>query len=191
MKPSSWVVVSIGILFCGLGIFLGMQAGGPNLPAPTVPGVPSPSSQAPAADFRRATDDLFAQSMTDADGKPTRMAQWRGKPLLVNFWATWCPPCVEEIPALSALQKELSEQKMQIIGIGIDSAANIKEFSSPLGIGYPLYVGGMGGSGLTRKFGNKAGSLPYTVLISGNGHVMKTYLGKLDMVRLRADIAAM
>jgi thiol-disulfide isomerase/thioredoxin len=144
---------------------------------------------APAASA--ATQDLYAQTLPDAGGTAQALAQWKGKALLVNFWAPWCAPCVEEMPELSALQQEQAGKNLQIIGIGIDSPTNIAQFASKFKIAYPLYVAGMSGTELARQFGNSAGGLPYTVLIGADGQVKKTYLGRLKFAQLRADLAAL
>lgn len=136
-----------------------------------------------------AAAKLFTLSLPDANGKPHDLSQWKGKKLVVNFWATWCTPCVEEMPELSALQIESGPKNTQIIGIGIDSNANIAEFSSKYKISYPLYVSGTGGTELSRQFGNMSGGLPFTVLIGPDGQVKKTYLGRLKLEELRRDIA--
>ena len=95
----------------------------------------------------------------------------RGQPLLVNFWATWCPPCVAEMPELEQLQAERGSKGLQIVGIGIDSPSNIRDFSEKHKITYPLLVGGLQGTEVSRSFGNEAGGLPFTVLIGSDGTV--------------------
>jgi thiol-disulfide isomerase/thioredoxin len=134
-------------------------------------------------------NDLFSQSMNDVAGKPQALAQWKGKPLLVNFWAPWCAPCVQEMPELSALAAKDGGKKFNVIGIGIDSPSNIAEFASKFKIAYPLYVAGMSGTDLSRQFGNSQGGLPYTVLIGADGQVKKTYLGRLKFDELKRDLA--
>lgn len=136
-----------------------------------------------------AVENLYAQSLDDLQGQPQPLSRWRGKPLLVNFWATWCAPCVQEMPELSELAHKDGGKTFNVIGIGIDSPSNMREFAAKLKIAYPLYVAGMGGTELSRGFGNKAGGLPYTVLIGADGQVRKTYLGKLKFDELRADLA--
>jgi len=115
----------------------------------------------------------------------------RGQPLLVNFWATWCPPCVSEMPELVELQKDFAGKNFQIIGIGIDSRSNMQDFAKKHQISYPLLVGGMEGTAVSKQFGNEAGGLPFTVLITADGKVSKTYMGRLDMEKVRADLAAL
>jgi thiol-disulfide isomerase/thioredoxin len=136
-----------------------------------------------------ATVNLYAQSLNDLSGKAQRLSQWKGKPLLVNFWASWCAPCVQEMPELSALAAKDGGKHFNVIGIGIDSPANLVEFTRKTKVAYPLYVGGMSGTDLSRELGNANGGLPFTVLIGADGQVRKTYLGRLKFDQLRADLA--
>jgi thiol-disulfide isomerase/thioredoxin len=170
MKKNIVIFGLVAVLFAALGIVIGQRQVTPHTPEMS------------------AVDNLLSQSMTDAGGKPQAMTQWKNKALIVNFWATWCTPCVDEMPELSALQTEI-EPKIQILGIGIDSASNIAEFSSKYKISYPLYVAGVNGTDLSRQLGNQAGGLPFTVLIGRDGQVKKTYLGRLKMSELRKDLA--
>jgi len=173
MKSKIAIFVLVGAAFAAGGAFLAHRQ--------TTP-------EAPQAD---AAATFFAHAMPDVQGASHAMAQHRGKTLVVNFWATWCPPCVEEMPELSELQHDLEKQNVQVLGIGIDSAANIQEFSQKYQIAYPLYVAGMSGTELSRQLGNKAGGLPFTVLIDRSGAVRKTYLGRLKMDELRRDLAGL
>lgn len=150
---------------------------------------PAPLASTAAAGLTAPVQALFAQSLPDAAGTTQALAQWKGKAMLVNFWAPWCGPCVQEMPELSALQTEYAGKALQIIGVGIDSPANIAQFAARFKIAYPLYVAGMAGTELSRGFGNTAGGLPYTVLIGADGQVKKTYLGRLEFKQLRADLA--
>ena len=136
-----------------------------------------------------AVANLYATSLADLAGKPQPLAQWKGKPLLVNFWASWCAPCVSEMPELSELAAKDGGKHFNVIGIGIDSPTNLAEFARKIKISYPLYVGGMGGTDLARGLGNANGGLPFTVLIGADGQVRKTYLGRLKFDQLRADLA--
>jgi thiol-disulfide isomerase/thioredoxin len=137
-----------------------------------------------------AVQALHAQTLPDASGTPQALSQWKGKTLVLNFWAPWCAPCVEEMPELSQLQQNAGKN-LQVIGIGIDSPSNIAEFAKKFDIAYPVYVAGINGAELSRQFGNKAGGLPYTVLIGADGQIKKTYLGRLKFEQLRADLAAL
>ncbi|MES2316752.1 MAG: TlpA disulfide reductase family protein [Pseudomonadota bacterium] len=168
----------VALAFGAIGLWLGLR----NNPAPAP--VAAPVAVAPGP-----VGALFSQSMNDASGANHSLARWKGKPLVVNFWAPWCGPCVQEMPELNQLAIASAAQNINVIGIGIDSPANIAEFASRLKISYPLYVAGMGGTELARQFGNSAGGLPYTVLIGADGQVVKTYLGKLKFEELKADLA--
>lgn len=172
MKRSYWPMLAVAVVFCAAGAWFGARQ---FQSATAAPG---------------AIDTFYGQTMPDAAGTPASMAQWKGKPLVLNFWATWCTPCVEEMPELTALQKELRATDLQILGIGIDNPANIRAFAEKYRIGYPLYVAGMEGSEMSRQLGNKAGGLPFTVLVDRTGKVKKTYLGRLKMEELRRDITA-
>lgn len=138
-----------------------------------------------------ASAAFYSSTLKEIDGQSAALAQWKGKPLVVNFWATWCDPCVEEMPELSALQSELKPRNIQILGIGVDTPSNIAAFAAKYHIAYPVYVAGMEGSELSRKMGNKAGGLPFTVLIGADGAVKRTWLGRLKMDELRRELSAL
>ncbi|MBC3884219.1 TlpA family protein disulfide reductase [Undibacterium griseum] len=163
--------ILLGLSFTGLGIYAG------NLQ--TTPDTPESS----------AVRQVMSKKFPDSNGLRQSLSSWKNQLLVVNFWATWCAPCVQEMPELSALQHELSGKPVQIVGLGIDSPSNISEFAKKYSISYPLLVAGLEGSELSRQLGNLAGGLPFTVLITPDGKVAKSYLGRLKMDALRADIA--
>ena len=160
----------IGLFGAAVGIYIGNKQ---TIPIPAKNG---------------AVQQLTALSLNDSHGKLQKLSQWQGKFLLVNFWATWCAPCVQEMPELSELQKSLSQSNIQLIGLGIDSPSNIAEFAQKYQISYPLFAAGMEGTELSRQLGNQAGGLPFTVLISPDGNLLKSYLGRLNIIQLRSDI---
>jgi thiol-disulfide isomerase/thioredoxin len=134
----------------------------------------------------QATDSLFGLTFADADGNAQPVAQWRGKLLVVNFWATWCAPCVEEMPALQRVRDEYRTRGVEVIGIGIDQADKIREFRDRLGLSLPLLVAAAGGSELARELGNVAGVLPYTVLVAPNGAVEQRRVGQIQPAELKS-----
>jgi thiol-disulfide isomerase/thioredoxin len=185
MFKKNYLVYAVIAIACGAaGVWASLHS---NKAAPAAASAASAPAAAPAGPVAA----LFQQKLKDNKGVEQALAQWQGKPLVVNFWATWCGPCVEEMPELSALQGEQAGKPLQIIGIGIDSPTNIAEFAEKHKIAYPVYVGGMSGTDLSRQLGNAHGGLPFTVLIGADGQVKKTYLGRLKFDELRADLASM
>ena len=128
---------------------------------------------------------LFAQTLPDASGAAHALSTYRGKVVVVNFWATWCVPCVEEIPAFSRLQSEFASG-VSFVGIGIDSPSNIAMFEKKIRPTYPLLVADASGTELARAFGDTSGSLPFTVVIGVDGRVTASKLGRVDESELRA-----
>lgn len=136
---------------------------------------------------------LLAQQYPNAAGAPVNLAQYRGQTLVVNFWASWCAPCVEEMPELSALQtelhREMPDHPVQFLGLAVDNADNVKRFASGPGqVSYPLLVLDGAGIEMGRRFGNESGALPYTVVINNRGEVTTRTLGRVNIKQLRASI---
>jgi len=123
--------------------------------------------------------DLRQLSLPDLEGTPQSLMQWRNKVLLVNFWATWCEPCREEVPALINMQSAHAGRGLQIVGISVDSVDNALDFSLKFKINYPLLIAGYEIVELLRELGNTSGSLPYTVILDREGNVLTTHLGGL------------
>jgi thiol-disulfide isomerase/thioredoxin len=132
-----------------------------------------------------SAEALFAATFPDVEGRPQPLAQWRGKPLLVNFWATWCPPCVEEMPDLQRIRDDYVGKGVEVVGIGIDDAGRIAQFRDRYRISLPLLVAGARGSDLNRALGNSAGALPYTVLVDAQGRIRERHLGQVRPEQLR------
>jgi thiol-disulfide isomerase/thioredoxin len=183
MNKNNVILISaVALAFGVIGAMVGINRKEPapltKVAVPTTDGAP-----------HGAVGALLAQTMNDAGGTPQALSKWKGKAMVVNFWAPWCAPCVKEMPELAELATELGKKDVAVIGIGIDSPANIAQFAEKFKISYPLYVAGMSGTDLARQFGNSGGGLPYTVLIGADGQVRKTYLGELKFDELRADLA--
>ena len=131
---------------------------------------------------------FFANSWQTPDGKTANSENWHEKVLVVNFWASWCPPCVEEMPTLDKIAQEYSAKNVLIVGIGIDSPSNIREFLQKTPVSYSIVIGGLEGSNLAKQMGNTQGALPYTVVISPNGKSTFTKLGKISEDELKKAI---
>ncbi|HEU5437188.1 MAG TPA: TlpA disulfide reductase family protein [Telluria sp.] len=181
---------AVAVIAIGAGAMLSKKHEAPLVAAPAPASAPAAAPAALPADAG-PVEALYAQSMNDAAGKPQSLAQLKGKAVVVNFWAPWCGPCVQEMPELVELSKELGSKNIGVVGIGIDSPTNIAQFTDKYKISYPIYVAGMSGTDLSRQFGNTNGGLPFTVLIGADGKVKKTYLGRIKFAELRADLAAL
>src|SRR5690606_25382063 len=118
-----------------------------------------------------AVSILFQQTLPDSRGEVFRFESLRGHQVVANFWATWCAPCVEEMPELSALATEVQATGTRFVGIGVDNPDSIARFAEKLPVSYPLVVANATGAFLAARFGNQAGALPYTVVIDPNGRV--------------------
>jgi len=127
---------------------------------------------------------LFAASFPDANGNMQALSQWRGQVLVVNFWATWCPPCREEMPELSRLQEKYQTRGLRIVGIATDDAGKLREFVQQNPVSYPLLAGDSEASNLAAAMGNNQSVLPYTVVIGRDGKVLASYFGLLDIPAL-------
>lgn len=146
------------------------------------------SPEAPGPVSARGTAALFSATLPDSHGVSTPLARWQGKPLVLNFWATWCAPCVAEMPDLQRLYEAYQARGVGFVGIGIDKADAIAEFATRVGVTYPLLVGGYAGTDLARDFGNANGSLPFTVVLNRAGAVASTQLGRIRAENLRSII---
>lgn len=131
----------------------------------------------------RHTEQLWAAEFKDASGKPYALQQYRGKPMIVNFWATWCEPCREEMPEISALAE--AHPEVVVLGLAIDDAASVHEFVQAMPIAYPLLIAEEDGMLLAEALGNHKGVLPYTVILSASGEVRQTFLGRVNRQMLQ------
>ncbi len=129
---------------------------------------------------------LYDARLPGLDGQEFLLNALKGRPLVVNFWATWCAPCVQEMPYLDSMAKELPE--IVFVGIGIDTAQNIAQFVAKLPVSYRLLVAGHAGIAMVRELGNSAGGLPFTLLFDANGSIFDSILGQVEPVDLRQRV---
>jgi thiol-disulfide isomerase/thioredoxin len=132
---------------------------------------------------------LLALSLPDAAGKEQSIGQWRGKVVVVNFWATWCEPCREEMPEFMRAQTELGPRGLQFVGIAVDQADKVDRFAKDLGLNYPTLIGGYGAVELSKTLGNRIAALPFTIIVDRQGRVAHTQLGPLKPDQLRSIVA--
>ncbi|MFT4171254.1 MAG: TlpA disulfide reductase family protein [Rhodocyclaceae bacterium] len=143
---------------------------------------------APASPEQAALTQLTRARLPDASGALVDMGQWRGKPMLVNFWGTWCAPCREEMPLLNDTAARYPG--VQFVGIGIDEAAALKAYAATHDTRYPLLLGDANLLSLTRQLGNTAQALPFSVLIDARGAVHQVKLGAFKEAELQTALTS-
>lgn len=146
-----------------------------------------PARSAPSAD---AASRLNTLKLPDLEGREQSLAQWRGKVLVVNFWATWCPPCRAEIPEFARISKQNVNKGVQFVGISMDSADKVREFKRETEIPYTTLIGDLGTMDLVTDLGNRAKGLPFTVILRRDGSVHHVKLGAMPGPELEKALAS-
>lgn len=147
-----------------------------------------PATQIAKEQQAASGETVLAAAFHDLNGQRQSFSQWRGKVLVVNFWATWCPPCREEIPGFITLQRELSGKNVQFVGIAIDQGIKVNDFTRRLGVNYPLLLGEDSALELQSQLGNQSGVLPFTVVIDSKGRLVTRHAGRLSTDQLRSTL---
>ena len=122
---------------------------------------------------------LWGMEFERPEGGSVALQALAGKPLLLNFWATWCPPCVEELPMLNAFFREQAPNGWQVLGLAIDQPSAVRKFLARIPLEFPVGLAGMGGTELGRSLGNLTGGLPFTVVLGANGSVLHRKMGQI------------
>ncbi len=123
-------------------------------------------------------------TLPELDGKKHALDEWRGKVILLNFWATWCPPCREEIPLLVNLQKKYGADGLQVIGVAVDNKTAVMLYRQSAGMNYPILMGDDDTLQLVARYGNSTGSLPFSVVIDRSGSIAVRKLGPFTDIEL-------
>ena len=124
--------------------------------------------------------------LKDIEGKTRDVKEWDGQVLMVNFWATWCPPCRKEIPAFIELQEKYKDKGFKIIGIALDEKQAVIDFTDPMGINYPVLLANQEGMPLTIAYGNRLGVLPFTVIVDRKGNIIHRKRSELTFEQAEA-----
>ncbi|WP_240001854.1 TlpA family protein disulfide reductase [Parvibium lacunae] len=172
-----WVGCALGALILGAGGRFVYQRYGPTSPAVLAP-VPTASTQA-----------FFAASLPSLDGQPQSLAAYAGRWVIVNFWATWCPPCVAEMPELDQFYQQLDKNKVVLLGVAIDSPSNVRTFLTQTPVTYPILLGGLQGTELAASLGNQTGGLPFTALLNPRGEIVWRHTGRITLADLQQAVA--
>jgi len=170
----AYLIITVALLALGAGLFAGWRA-------------QAPASLSPEQ-AQSAAETLFVSTLPDLEGNNQTFAQWRGKLLIVNFWATWCPPCREEIPQFIKVQEKYRSRGLVFVGVAVDKKDAVRAYADEIGINYPVLFGGFEAMELSRQVGNRAGALPFTLIIDRSGKIIATKLGGLTQAKLEPII---
>ncbi len=158
-----WVLGATAASAAALGVGLAWW----RLPTPEVPAAPPP------------VDGFWAMQWETPQGGRVAMESFRGRPLLINFWATWCTPCVEELPLINNFYRQNKVKGWQVLALAVDRLASVQSFLQKLPLDFPVGMAGASGTELGRGLGNLAGGLPFSVVLNGDGLVVQRKLGRL------------
>jgi len=150
--------------------------------------VPGKSAETAAATATAPALPIFELALADLNGQMQSFTQWRGKVLIVNYWATWCAPCREEMPGFSRLQDKYRDKGVQFVGISIDTVDKIIEFQKTTPVTYPLLIGDISTMENSAKLGNSRQALPFTAVFDREGRLSATKLGRLSEPELERQL---
>lgn len=140
-------------------------------------------------DISPSVQYFFSVNLPDAQGNVESLAQWKGKIIIANFWATWCSPCREEMPELSNIHNKYLQSGVVVLGIATDDVDKIKKYAEGKSISYPLLAGEMEAMNLSARLGNNKGIVPFTVIIDSKGKIFRTYFGRINSLYIDMDVA--
>jgi len=171
------VAVGLAAGAAGVGVawWRGRAAGTPD-------GAPPPTA---------GSHPVWSLTLARPEGGELALASLRGRPLLLNFWATWCPPCVREMPEIDRFARQFGPNGWQVVGIAVDQAQPVRDFLARNAVGYPIALAGFDGVALSRQLGNDGGGLPFTVALDAAGKVVRKHVGETRFETLAAWVAEM
>lgn len=173
----------IGIAVVGVSAFVGFQAyraKGPETAsvAASTAKTPDAAAKSPGIQKKAIPELLPSFTLADTEGKPRTLQDWKGQPVLVNFWATWCAPCRREIPLLNQLRKDHADRKLEIVGIAVDFREDVLAYAKDIGIDYPLLIGEQDGLDAAADFGLEP-VFPFSIFADSQGRIVAVRIGEL------------
>jgi len=188
MSKSTLILMVLALLAAGAGFILGRAVWLPE---------PRPDQQLMVSELDQADDDSILNQPqagfrhSDTSGQWLGATDFAGRVLLINFWATWCAPCREEMPLLQRLQDRHGLAGLQVVGIALDDVQQARDFAAELGIRFPVLVGSQDVMTTNRVYGNRSGALPYSVLIDRQGIVRWRHFGPVEEAALTTTIRSL
>jgi len=170
-----------------VAFLLSRSLDGERKPAPPV--VPTQVAKQAEGIPDKGGQALLAAAFPDLEGREQPLSQWKGKVLVVNFWATWCEPCKKEIPEFVKIQAKYLEKGVRFVGIALDDQEKVRAMSLELGINYPVLIAPISAIEISREAGNDKSALPFTAILDRSGKVVSGKLGGLDEAKLEAIIS--
>lgn len=169
-QPSrrGWLAAAAGLALAGVGAGLAWR-----------------TSRRQSQMLSEAEHLFWQQQFKQLDGVALSTSSFKGKPLLLNFWATWCPPCVEELPLIDNFFTQNKLKGWQVLGLAVDQAAPVTRFLARSPLSFPVALAGFPGIEVSRSLGNLSGALPFTVVFGAQGEVLQRKMGKLTNADLR------
>jgi thiol-disulfide isomerase/thioredoxin len=131
---------------------------------------------------------LSTISLPNLKGEMQSLSKWQGKTLIINFWATWCPPCLKEIPDFIALQEEFKDKNIQFIGIALEDQQTVVDYHAKMNINYPILIGEFSGTQIARLWGNTLNTVPFTVVINPQGEIIHRQMGEFSKQQILSII---
>lgn len=151
------------------------------------PPAAEPASSAPLIEGDQLTDAFWQQQFDTPQGTQLALSSLKGQPIVLNFWATWCPPCVKEMPELDRFQRDFSAQGWKVVGLAVDGPTPVREFLAKVQVGFSIGLAGFDGTELAQTLGNTIGGLPFTVMIDRQGRVRRRLMGSTDLAQLSEE----
>lgn len=185
VPPPRAPLVAVGLVAAVLGMATGAYY---FTRAPEQAHAPAPVR--PVAKAAQPGDAMPTLTLPDVDGTPVDFARFRGRPLLVNVWASWCGPCVEEMPMLTAYADAQPADGVQVVGLAIDTPEGVRDFLDRVPVNYPIVLDQPAPDDASVKLGNVQGLLPYTVLVDAQGRIVKQKLGPFAAGELDAWVGS-
>ncbi len=127
-------------------------------------------------------------NLPDVKGNQHNISEWQGKIRIINFWATWCPPCIKEIPEFIALQEQYATKGVQFIGIAIDDQESVEKYLASTKINYPILIGEVNGIALAHQLGNVVDAVPFTLIVNQQGQIIHRQPGEFSREQIMAII---